>query len=113
MWAKWDPPARPRARLPYVVPRLVRVFISPPQRRRRRMDAAMLVTKPIQPVAREQERTVEIDHARALRKQHGWCHGERGRDHAADHERQSEALGFSRHGDRLGQAAGLLELDVG
>src|SRR5260221_9275347 len=112
MWAKCEPPGRTRSRLPCIVTRLVRAIISPPQRQRRRMDAAMLVTKPIQPVAREQERTVEIDHARALRKQHGWCHGERGRDHAADHERQSEALGFSRHGERLGQAAGLVELDV-
>ena len=63
-------------------------------------------------VARQQERPVEIDELRARRQQHGRRHGERGADHAADENPKAEPPGFRRQRQRLGQSAGLVELDV-
>src|SRR5688572_6807001 len=51
---------------------------SSPQRRRCRVDAAALVDEAVRPIAGEQERSVEIDHARALGHQQRRRHGERG-----------------------------------
>ena len=47
-----------------------------------------------------------------LRQQHGRRHRQRGRHHAAGHDGEAEPLGFRGHRQRLGQAAGLVELDV-
>ena len=63
-------------------------------------------------IAKGRIAAIEIDDARPLRHQHGRRHGQRGRDHAADHEREPEPFGFAGHGKRLGQPAGLVELDV-
>jgi hypothetical protein len=46
------------------------VRLSSPQGRGGRVHPALLVAQPVRPVAREQEGTVEIDQARALRQQH-------------------------------------------
>ncbi|KGJ66363.1 hypothetical protein BJA5080_02982 [Bradyrhizobium diazoefficiens SEMIA 5080] len=63
-------------------------------------------------VARQQQRAVEIDEARLRRHQHGRGHRQRGCDHAADHDLEAERLRRIRHRKRLGEAAGLVELDV-
>ncbi|AHY52944.1 hypothetical protein BJS_08776 [Bradyrhizobium japonicum SEMIA 5079] len=63
-------------------------------------------------IAREQQRAVEIDEARLRRHQHCGGHRQRGRDHAADHDLETERLRRIGHRQRLGEPAGLVELDV-
>jgi len=87
-------------------------MLSAPQLGCGRVNEAALVAQAVWPVAREQERPVEIDDARALCKEHRRRRGERGRHHAADHEHEAKLFRQPRHGERLGQAAGLVQLDV-
>src|SRR3712207_7124620 len=47
-----------------------------------------------------------------LFRSHRRRHGERGADHAADHEGEPAVLRGQREGEGLGEAAGLVELDV-
>ena len=85
---------------------------SSPERGVRRVDLAAVVTQTIVAVAREQQRTIEIDEAGLFRQQHRRRHRQRGRDHAADHDLKSQRLRRVGHRQRLGQPARLVELDV-
>ena len=85
---------------------------STPQRRRWRMDDAAFVSQARIPVAGEEEGAIEVDEACARRKHKGGSHGERRADHAADHQPEPACLGGVGKGQRLRQAACLVELDV-
>lgn len=45
-------------------------------------------------------------------KQQGRRHGERRGDHAADHDGEAKTLGLGEEGERFGETARLVELDV-
>jgi PPP family 3-phenylpropionic acid transporter len=85
---------------------------SAPERRVWGMDGGALITQPIRPVARKQQRPVEIDEFHLRHQKHGGRHGERCRDHAARHEIKAKSLGRLGKCQSLGQAARLIELDI-
>ena len=60
-------------------------------------------TRPSGPVDREQQRTVEVDEAGTPGQQQRRRHGERGADHAADHQREAERFRFRDHQQGLGE----------
>ena len=78
----------------------------------RRIDQTAVVAQAAVAVAGQQQRSVQIDEAGLLREQHGGRHRQRSRDHAADHDLETERLRGIRHRERLRQPAGLVELDV-
>src|SRR6476469_9301604 len=63
-------------------------------------------------VARQKEGAVEIDPIGALSQKYGGGHGKRGRHHAADHDLQPALARLRSQRQRLGEAAGLVELHV-
>ena len=63
-------------------------------------------------VARQQQRPVEVDPVGVLGEQHGRRHGQRGRHHAADHDLEAARARRGGQRQRLGEPAGLVELDV-
>ena len=85
---------------------------SAPQRRFRRIDQAAVVAQAFVAVAGQQQRSVQIDEPGLLREQHCGGHRQRSRDHAADHDLEAKRLRGIRHRERLGQPAGLVELDI-
>ena len=67
------------------------VLASAPELRLGRMHEGALVAQGRRAVARQQQRSVEIDPVGALREQHRGRHGERGRHHAAHHDLEAAA----------------------
>ena len=53
------------------------------------MEETAFVAQPVFPILLQKQGAVEIDEAGLLRQQYSWCHGQRGGDHAADHQVQS------------------------
>src|SRR5580700_1670464 len=83
-----------------------------PKRRTRGISEATVVAQAVGAILGEQQRAVEIDYAGALRDQHGRRHRQRRRHHAADHDGEAALLRCRGKRQGLGQAAGLVELDV-
>src|SRR5260370_30010006 len=83
-----------------------------PKRRARRISQAAVVAQAVGAILGEQQRTVEIDHTRLLREQHGRRHGQRRRHRAADHDAQAALLRCRGERQGLGHAAGLVELAI-
>lgn len=76
------------------------------------MDGAALVAQGRLAILAQQERPVEIDIGGVMREQHRRGHGERRADHAADHDLEAARPSLVHELQRLGEAAGLVELDV-
>ncbi len=76
------------------------------------MDQAALENQTRLAVAGQQQRAVEVDVVGMVGEQHGRGHGERGADHAADHQGEAARPRLVGEHHRLGEAAGLVELDV-
>src|SRR5690606_7788641 len=85
--------------------------LSPELRWRRPHDASFIPDAGL-PVAREQERPIEIDEARSRRDHHRRRHRQRAGEHATDHYSEAAALRLIHQRERLGQSAGLVQLDV-
>ena len=60
----------------------------------------------------QQQRSIQINDFSALCHQHGGRHCQGRADHAADHDLKPQRFGAGTELERLGQATGLVELDV-
>ena len=76
------------------------------------MEQAAFVTQPAFPIFLQEQGAVEIDEAGLLRQQDSRCHGQRGGDHAADHQIQSARTRLGGQAQALAEAAGFVELEV-
>ena len=76
------------------------------------MEQAAFVAQPAFPIFLQEQGAVEIDEAGLLRQQDSRCHGQRGGDHAADHQIQSARARLGRQAQTLTEATGLVELEV-
>ena len=73
---------------------------------------AASISQGVVPVFGQKQRAVKVRHACPLRHQHGGRHGKARSHHAADHHVIAPGAGRLAQGQRLGQPAGLVELDV-
>ena len=85
---------------------------SAPQFWLRRVHKAAVEADAGVAVAGQQQGAIEINDVGQLGHEHGRRHGKRRCQHAADHDLEIRFLGGLGQGKRLGQAAGLVELDV-
>ncbi len=76
------------------------------------MQEPALVAQGRLAVAREEQGTIKVDPVGPLRQKHSRGHGERRRHHATDHDLEARSAGRLGKSERLGQSAGLVELDV-
>ena len=77
-----------------------------------RVNQPVVIMHGIGAILGEQQRSVEIDETGLRAEQHGRRHGQRRTQHAADEDSKAALLRLRRHGERLGEAAGLVELDI-